>query len=191
MVNRSDDRLLTAIRIAIAGNVVDFGVNASFDLAEDVSVILCQEFAVLDYDAFVSHLRDAETVLYLGDNAGESVLDKLLIEELNKDVTYVVRELPVINDVIREDAIASGLDEVAEIISSGSEAPGTILDRCTEEFRDRFARADMVISKGQGNYEGLSESSRPVFFLLKAKCSLIASDLNVQEHDIVLKGVNV
>ena len=77
--------------------------------------------------------------MYLGDNAGESVFDKLLIEELNKDVTYVVREVPVINDVTREDAIASGLDEVSEIISSGSEAPGVILDRCTEEFRDRFA----------------------------------------------------
>ena len=191
MVSRSDDRLLTAIRIAIAGNVIDFGVNASFNLAEDVRVILSQEFAILDYDAFVSHLHDAETILYLGDNAGESVLDKLLIEELNKDVTYVVRELPVINDVTREDAISSGLDEVAEIVSSGSEAPGTILDRCTEEFRDRFARADMVISKGQGNYEGLSESDRPVFFLLKAKCPLIARDLNVREHDIVLKGVNV
>jgi len=191
MVERADDRLLTAIRIAIAGNVIDFGANPSFNLVEDVSVILRQDFAVLDYVAFVSHLRDAETVLYLGDNAGESVFDKLLIEELNKDVTYVVREVPVINDVTREDAIASGLDEVAEIISSGAEAPGVILDRCTEEFRDRFARADMVISKGQGNYEGLSESTRSVFFLLKAKCPLIARDLNVREHDIVLKGVNV
>ena len=109
---------------------------------------------------------------------------------LGKPVTYVVRGIPIINDVIMEDAIDSGIDEVAEIVSSGSSAPGTILELCDDNFVHRFNEADMVISKGQGNYEGLSEVDRSVFFLLKAKCKIIANDLGVNENDIILKGIN-
>jgi len=130
-------------------------------------------------------------VLYLGDNAGESVFDKLLIEELGKPVTYVVREIPVINDCVIDDALASGLDKVATLISSGSTAPATILSLCNEDFIDKFKNADLVISKGQGNYEGLSQVNRSVFFMLKAKCPVIANNLNVKENDIVLKSINI
>ena len=125
--------------------------------------------------------------LYLGDNAGESVFDKLLIETINKPVFYATREVPVINDVIIDDAIASGLNSVAEIISSGSPAPGIILPLCSDEFLSVFQKADMIISKGQGNYEGLSDADRNIFFLLKAKCPVIAKDLNVNVNDIILK----
>ncbi|MEN8122429.1 MAG: ARMT1-like domain-containing protein [Bacteroidota bacterium] len=187
IVAKSDNPLLTAIRIAIAGNVVDFGISKKFNLVEDVQKILKQDFAIRDFEAFQKQLENARSVLYLGDNAGESVFDKLLIEELGKPVTYVVREIPVINDVVYQDAVDSGLDEVAEIISSGTTAPGTILDLCTDEFVDLFNQADMVISKGQGNYEGLSNVDRSVFFLLKAKCPVIADDIGVKEDDIVLK----
>ena len=103
-----------------------------------------------------------------------------------KPVSYAVRGRAIINDVTKGDAIDSGLDEVAEIISSGSPAPATILDLCNEDFLKRFKQADMIISKGQGNYEGLSDTDRPVFFLLKAKCPVIASDIGVHEDDIVL-----
>jgi len=101
-----------------------------------------------------------------------------------------VREAPVINDVTFSDTINSGLDQVAKIISSGSSAPGTILNLCNDEFIRQFEKADMIISKGQGNYEGLSEVDRPVFFLLKAKCKVIASHLQVLEDDIILKASN-
>jgi len=190
-VKGSDNSLLTAIRIAIAGNVIDFGMNKKFSLVEDVQKILKQDFAILDLDDFKIQLKNAHSILYLGDNAGESVFDKLLIEELGKPVTYVVREIPVINDVVYQDAIDSGLNEVVEIISSGTTAPGTILDLCTNEFIDRFNKADMVISKGQGNYEGLSSVDRSVFFLLKAKCPVIADDIGVKEDDIILKAINL
>ncbi|MCK4630770.1 MAG: DUF89 family protein [Bacteroidales bacterium] len=191
IVEESDNSLLTAIRIAIAGNVIDLGVNKKFNLVEDVQKILKQDFAILDFDKFEKQLKTTDSVLYLGDNAGESVFDKILIEELKKPTTYVVREIPVINDVTEEDAIASGINEVAEIISSGTTAPAVILSLCNKEFLERFNNSKLIISKGQGNYEGLSDVKQPTFFLLKAKCSVIANDINVEENDIVLKGINI
>jgi uncharacterized protein with ATP-grasp and redox domains len=187
IVNRSEDKLLTAIRIAIAGNVIDLGINKSFDIVSDVKEILTKEFAVFDYDGFKNQLAKAKYVLYLADNAGESVFDKILIQQLNKPVYYAVRSKPVINDVTKDDAIASGIDQVAEIVDSGSEAPGTILDMCNAGFRKLFDNAGLVISKGQGNYEGLSTCNRQVFFLLKAKCKVISDHLSVKEGGIVLK----
>jgi len=191
IIRKSDNKLLTAIRIAIAGNVIDLGVGKEFNIVEDVRKILNQEFSIFDFNEFVKHLEKANSILYIGDNAGESVFDKILIEELKKPVTYVVRDIPVINDVTYEDAIASGINEVAEIISSGSSAPAVIPELCDENFMKKFNAADMVISKGQGNYEGLSNVERSVFFLLKAKCNVIANDLNVKENDIILKGINI
>lgn len=187
IVNNSDDRLLTSIRLAIAGNVMDYGVDKKFNIEEDINTILKQEFAIFHFQEFKEQLIKAKSILYLGDNCGESVFDKLLIKELGKPVTYVVRGIPVINDVTIQDAIESGLDKVATIISSGCSAPGTILHLCNNDFKRRFDEADMVISKGQGNYEGLSGVNRQVFFLLKAKCKVIARHLNVCENDIVLK----
>ncbi len=191
VVKNSNNKLLTAIRIAIAGNVIDLGVGKEFNILEDVYKVLDQEFAIFDFEEFVYQLKNAKSILYLGDNAGESVFDKILIEELGKPVTYVVRDIPVINDVTVEDAINSGLDDVAEIISSGSSAPGTILSLCNDAFLNKFNNADMIISKGQGNYEGISNVDRPVFFLLKAKCEVIAGDLGVKENDIVLKIIKI
>ncbi len=188
MVKASENSLLTAIRIAIAGNVIDLGVNKEFNLIEDIKTILKQDFGILHFNEFAETLSKAKSILYLGDNAGESVFDRILIEEMGKPVSYAVRDIPVINDVTYDDAIASGLEEVAEIISSGTSAPGTILSTCNPAFLKRFDQADMIISKGQGNYEGLSNTSRSIFFLLKAKCSVIANDLNVNVNDIILKA---
>ncbi len=191
MVAEAKDPLLTAIRIAIAGNVIDLGINKAFDLVADIKKILLQDFALFDYEAFKKALHKAENVLYIGDNAGESVFDKLLIGQLKKRVVYAVRSQPIINDATREDAVASGLNKVAELIESGSTAPGTILRYCTPEFLKIYREADLVISKGQGNYEGLSDEKRTIFFLLKAKCPVIARDMGVKEGDIVLKGINL
>lgn len=191
MVEQSDDPLLTAIRIAIAGNVIDLGINKTFDLVKDVEKILAQDFAIFDYDSFRQQLDAAQNVLYLGDNCGESVFDKILIEQINKPVTFAVRSAPIINDVTMEEAIESGLDEVASLMESGCVAPGTILSQCTDTFMEAYHHADLIISKGQGNYEGLSEADRPIFFLLKAKCHVIAKDLGVHEGDIVLKAMHL
>jgi len=187
-VAASDSRLETAVRMAIAGNVIDFGPNRAFEMAREIDETLQKAPAVWDMGRFVEGVKQASEILYLGDNAGECVFDHILIEELKKPVTYVVREVPVINDATYEDAKAAGLDRVAHILSSGTDAPGTILDTCSRPFRDIFERAECIISKGQGNYEALSGEQRPIFFLLKAKCQVIATDIGVQEGDIVLKA---
>lgn len=188
-VQSADDRLRKAIRIAIAGNVIDFGSNMPFDMEKDLESILNQRFAIDHYNAFTAALSRAKDVLYIADNAGETVFDRVLIEELGKPVTYVVREHPIINDAVREDAIAAGIDEVADIISSGADAPGNILHLCSDEFFKVYESSDFIISKGQGNYEGLSGENRPIFFLLKAKCHVIAKHIGVEQGSIILKSI--
>lgn len=182
----SDDPLLMAIRLAIAGNVIDFGTTRKFNIEEDLEAVLEQDFAVNHYPEFQKRLDSAKNILYIGDNAGETVFDRLLIEELGKPVIYVVREKPIINDAVREDAVEAGIDRVAKILSSGCDAPGNILGLCSKEFIEVYHSADMIISKGQGNYEALSEENGPIFFLLKAKCQVIARDIGVDNGSIIL-----
>jgi len=183
----SEDKLLTAIRIAIAGNVIDLGVKKSFDIVKDVKSILKQDFAIFDYSAFKNQLEKSENILYIGDNVGESVFDRILIKELKKPVKYAVRSIPIINDVTMEDAIESGLDEVAELIDSGCESPGIILNQSTPEFLKLFNTSGLIISKGQGNFEGLSDCNKKVFFLLKVKCPIISNHIGVEDGSIILK----
>lgn len=190
-VEQSDDSLLLAIRIAIAGNIIDFGVNRNFDIEKEIHEVLEKDFSIYDYQKFKECLGKADDILFIGDNAGESVFDRILIEELKKPTIYVVRDEPVINDVTYDDALQAGIDKVATIVSSGTNAPGTILTTCSNEFRKLYYDSKFVISKGQGNYEGLSDEKKPIFFMLKVKCYVIAKDIGVTEGDIVLKGINV
>ncbi|MBN1907673.1 MAG: DUF89 family protein [Deltaproteobacteria bacterium] len=187
-VKMSEDKLLTAIRISIAGNVIDLGANRAFDLENDIEDILKRNFAIFDYEPFKVKLDRSDEILFIGDNAGECVCDRILIEELGKPVTYVVRERPVINDAVHEDALQAGIHTVARIISSGTDAPGTVLDTCSSDFMDIYTKSQFIISKGQGNFEALSFEKRPIFFLLKAKCKVIADDIGVSEGDIILKS---
>jgi len=186
LINSSEDRLMTAVRLSIAGNIIDFGANFDFDLKKDVGTILSQDFSINHYREFCEALDRARKILYLADNAGETVFDRLLIEEINKPVIYAVRARPIINDATREDALLAGIDKVAEIMSSGCDAPGNILKYCSDEFLKVYRSADLIISKGQGNYEGLSDEDRPIFFLLKAKCHVIARDIGIDEGSIIL-----
>ncbi len=163
-VKNAEDKLLTAIRLAVAGNVIDLAIAKPVNLDNEIKTILKQDFAIFDYEEFKKKLNNAEKILYLGDNAGEAVFDKILIEQLQKPVTYVVRDIPIINDATFDDAVKAGIATVAEIISSGSKAPGTILKICNDNFVQKFENADMIISKGQGNYEGLSNKKNPYFF---------------------------
>lgn len=185
-LTREDDRLKAAVRMAIAGNMIDFGVDLEFDFKLDVDKILSQELAVDDYPDFQRELKTAQSVLYLGDNAGETLFDRILIEEIGKPTVYAVRERPVINDVVYADAVAAGIDKVANIVSSGCDSPGTIVDLCSEEFLELLNTSDLVISKGQGNYEGLSDVQIPIFFLLKTKCGVIARHIGIPLGSVIL-----
>jgi len=199
-INSSEDRLLTAVKLSIAGNVIDYGVNNSLNVEEEINKIFNKDFrsdnknnkTVFRYQEFKEILSKVNHVIYLADNAGEVVFDRLLIEELTeklgKQVIYVVRGKPIINDALIEDAIFCGINKVAKIISSGSDAPGTILKYCSPEFIELYQKAELIISKGQGNYESLSEEDRPIFFLFRAKCPVIAEDVDCKVGDMVLVG---
>ncbi len=176
VIRESADPLLDAVRLAIAGNVIDSGAKTS--LSEDeVETAMNRAFETElhgDFDSFRAKVLNADSILYLTDNAGEIVFDGPLIELLPGNVTVAVRGFPVINDATIEDALTAGIDSAADIISNGSDAPGTILADCSEEFISLFHSTDLVIAKGQGNYETLSDCGRPVSFLFKVKCPVIA-----------------
>jgi len=160
-VRASGDPLETAIRLAIAGNIIDLGVKTSIEDSEIETTIrdcLTADFDSQQMEDFRNAVSRAGNILYLTDNAGEIVFDRLLIERLGTEkVTVGVKGLPVINDATMEDAEIAGLTEIVEVIDNGSDAPGTILETCSESFRDRFEDADLVAAKGQGNYETLSD----------------------------------
>ncbi|MCK4625504.1 MAG: DUF89 family protein, partial [Phycisphaerae bacterium] len=172
-VERSANPLETAVRLAIAGNVIDMGVNHNLSdehVHEGIDHALDAPFEA-DMAAFGEATSNAGDILYLADNAGEIVFDRLLIKQLSAEkVTVVVKGSPIINDATMEDAETTGLTELVKVIDNGSDAPGTILEDCSDDFRRRFDEADLVIAKGQGNYETLSEAGRDIFFILKAKC---------------------
>ena len=197
----SKDRLLTAVHLAIAGNIIDFGAKFSLDVDDELKKILHKEKIEIDaemahlfnYLAFKKSLFDAEKILYLGDNAGETVFDKILIEEINSikgdmPVVYAVKERPIINDAVESDAYDCGINTIAEVISSGSDAPGTIISLCSNEFCKIFREADMIISKGQGNFEALSDEKREIYFLFTAKCFVIARDVGCNTGESILLG---
>jgi uncharacterized protein with ATP-grasp and redox domains len=187
----SEDPLATAVRLAIAGNIIDFGVNSTLqqaDLEKAISECLTTNSHDMQLKLFQKALTEAEDILYLADNAGEIIFDRLLIEQLPiEKVTVVVRGKPVINDATMEDAVLAGLLRIVEVIDNGSDVPGTILSDCSEIFSYRFARADLIIAKGQGNYESLSEADKNIFFMLKAKCHVIAEHLGCEVGEMILK----
>ena len=193
------DRLLSAVELAIAGNIIDFGPKNSINIVKELDKILVTENRMIQnvnplffqYDRFKSALARSKSILYLADNAGEVVFDRILLEVMHQEypgteIRYAVKEKPAINDALMKDAQDCGISGIADIISSGSDAPGTLLSFCSESFLNLFKSADMVISKGQGNFETLSAVDRPVFFLLLAKCPVIANHIGSRIGDVIL-----
>jgi hypothetical protein len=179
-VDSAADPWLMAMRLAIAGNVIDTGVQgdvSSDDVRQSIHQALRETF-IGDAETLRQAAKKARRILYLADNAGEVVFDRLLIERLSPmRVTVAVRGAPVINDATLADARAAGLHKIVEVIDNGSDAPGTLLDDCSPEFCRRFDEADLILAKGQGNYETLCDHTHNVFFLFQAKCLVIADRL--------------
>lgn len=195
-VESSKDRLLAALELAIAGNIIDYGIKSSLNIDREIDKLFAEEDRIIrredkglfDYPSFRRALKKVKKILYIGDNAGEVVFDKILIEEMkDKEIIYVVRGGPIINDALAEDAAFCGIDKYARIVSSGCDAPGTILKFCTGNFRKIFKEAGFIISKGQGNFEALAGEKAPVFFLFRAKCPVVAKHLGCKLGDIILK----
>jgi uncharacterized protein with ATP-grasp and redox domains len=182
-VQKSKDPLLTAMRFAIAGNIIDYGTFTSPDF--DAALKRCRSSVpVVDdttlFFSYVKELQKGARVLYLADNCGEIVYDSLLVEclyEYGFDITVVVKEGPIINDALLEDAFTAGLDKFARIMTNGTRCPGTVLSLCSPTFQRHFEDADLIISKGQGNFESLSEVDKEIVFLLTVKCAVAAKHL--------------
>ncbi len=176
------------IRISIAGNIIDLGVKDHYDdLWSTVERVLIQPFAIDDSKILIDKLNKIDRILFLADNAGETVFDRVLIESLPNSVVYVTKKNPVLNDAIQEDAISAGLDNCAEIISNGSDAPGTVLTLCSDQFVELFDSSELIIAKGQANYESLSSAGEKVFCLLQIKCPVIGMDIGAPVGSIVVR----
>lgn len=188
-----DDSLENHVKIAIIGNILDFG---AFTLDDDIeSVIkdsLKKDLTVKDIEEFENSLKNNDKVLYLVDNTGEIVFDKLLlskIKEYGLDITIAVKSVPILNDACMKEALDAGLDEFGEIVEIGCGTVGYVDSEISDEFRQIFDSHKFIISKGMGNYEGLSEidlSDKEIYFLLCAKCNTIAKHIGVNLHDMLL-----
>lgn len=187
-IDSSENRFQTALRYAVAGNIIDFGPPGSFDLHKTLSEALIKEPFINHSSSLEKCLKKASTVLYLGDNAGEIVMDKLFLRTINHpDIYFAVRGFPVLNDVTMEDAIKTGINKYAKVISNGYDAPSTLLNSTSDEFLEIFNKADLIISKGQGNLEGLIDNTeKRIFFLLMVKCEVISEIVKVKKGEIVI-----
>jgi len=198
LIFNSDNPFNVALRLSIAGNIMDFAacpeffINSEQYLNNIINEVLTADFAIDDSQELEDRIKFSKTLLFLGDNAGEIVFDKLLIETINHpNVYYAVRGKPVINDVTVDDASYVGIDKIAKVISNGYDAPSTIIEKASKEFKKIYNDADLIISKGQGNLEGLINNTRDdLYFLLMVKCDVIARLLVVKKGDYIVKKNN-
>jgi hypothetical protein len=191
-VASSGDPLDAALRVAAAGNVIDLGALAEVDdLGAALERAVTVEHRRWDVEPLRERLAAARTLLLVGDNAGETVFDRVLLEvvgELYPEVERFVsvRGGPTINDATARDAEAAGLDRVATVVSTGVDLPGLVPERSSDEMRRLLEEADVVVAKGQGNYETLSGAGRELFFILAVKCGVISEALRLPKGASVL-----
>ncbi len=196
-INASEDPLHTACLLSACGNIIDMGTQENFDIHQTIDKVLGDGFKVDQFERFMQMLEAAwdkeemVNIAYLCDNAGEIVFDKIFIEQLicsypHLEITAVVNRGPILNDATMTDALETGLDKVVPVIDNGTSDLGTVLANTSHEFALVYDNADVIISKGQANYETLSGRDETIFFILKAKCNVIAQSLGVDYLDAVM-----
>ena len=196
MIKNSNQPLLTAIRVCILGNSIDFGAPLEIDIEKELKGIENNDLGgSSNIDQFLNSIKNAKKILILGDNAGEIVFDKIFIENLkksypDKDIIYSVRRGPIINDATMTDAMSVGIDKVCTVVEASPTA-GISLEGCSAEFISVFNISDLILSKGQGNFESLIDLDNPTtgaetYFLLKAKCALMEKIFNVPMGTLLL-----
>jgi uncharacterized protein with ATP-grasp and redox domains len=187
LIEYASDPLRTALKIAAAANMIDFGITDDIDVSASLEKAMTLTFAVDHTDRLVEDLARSKKLLYLADNAGEIVADKLVLETIGHANAWVaVRNSPMLNDATVAEAEEVGLGAVATVISNGSDRLGTVLEDCSPRLRRCFHEADVIISKGQANYESLEHVEANVYFILTAKCELVARQLGVRLGDAVI-----
>jgi len=189
-LRQSENRLISAITIASRGNFLDASPGTNYDICKKLN----DSFAIWDFDKFSEMLQSCKNILYLGDNAGEVFFDRFLIEHLishGKNIVYAVRGGPAMDDAMLEDAQYAELDKITRVITTGCDMMGVVWIYCSKEFKEEFGKADLIIAKGQGNFEGLTEEDvqgkERIFLLLQAKCRVIADYLKVKQGSGVFK----
>lgn len=190
-LSRLDDvgRVRLCVKLAAAGNIIDFGVGSEFDLEKTLRETISGELTVDESEELTRALKASTSVLLISDNAGEIVFDRFLLDEslrLGKEVYVSVKSRGILNDATYGDAVRAGIGEPIKIIETGSDSLGIILDECSDQFKDIFSSAGVVISKGQANYETLDDAERQIFFILKAKCPIVAQQLGVSPSSNLL-----
>ncbi len=198
-VFKSPEPVKTAAKLAVVGNIIDFGAHSHdevnrLDLKKLIQNVNALQFEIDHFEQMIDDLKQAHSILYLADNAGEIVFDRLFIEilqryypELGLEFSVAVRGAPIINDVTIDDARMVGIDRIANIINNGDNAPATVLENTSKEMQQAFAQADLIISKGMGNYETLDERPELIYYLLKVKCPIVARAIGAKEGSLVLK----
>lgn len=184
------------VRLAIGGNIIDFGVNCDLDLNEAKKSIEAAFTKQLDRNALEQAeqaMDSAQNILYLLDNCGEAVFDTLLVRKYRSKITLSVKGVPILNDVTRREVLDSGFGGIVKrIVDTGDCTPGVSLEHSSPEFLDAFRRADLIVAKGQGNYESLNRTDKPVLFLFMAKCDLVADLLGAEKNSfqIICSNLN-
>lgn len=195
LIAGADDKLRTALKLAAAGNVIDFGPGYDLSREKVLAVIhqtMEQDISAPVFEALQSSLEASRRLLYLGDNCGEIVMDKLFIRTLKEhypqlSVQFAVRGGPVLNDITREDAYLVGMEEYAEIVDNGTDIQGTELAHCRPDFVDAFHQADTIISKGQGNFESLYGCGKNnLYYIFLCKCNLFMKRCGARQNEVML-----
>ncbi|MCF8359138.1 MAG: ARMT1-like domain-containing protein [Prolixibacteraceae bacterium] len=191
LISKSPSPVQTAAKLAVIGNIIDYGAHSvPEELESFIEEKLHHPFHIDESENLENDIKKAKNVLYLGDNAGEIVFDKLLIETLkHPGITFVVRGRPVLNDITLADAEQVGIDKLCKVITNGYDAPSTLVPYCSDEFKQAWDSADLVISKGQGNFEGLMDEKKNIYFLLMAKCNPIAELIGTEKGAMIIKKV--
>jgi len=188
LVHQAADPIDMALRVCVAGNIIDVIHGNSFNLLEIMERVKTQPFSGQGMEDFRRDLQSADAFMIIADNAGESVFDRVLIETLKIPVTYAVKSGPVLNDATMEDALAVDIDQIATIIETGSDGPGTILHGCSAAFLQAMAEAPLIIAKGQANLETLGgKPYKQLYLMLQTKCPIISRYLDIPVGNIVLK----
>lgn len=190
-ITDNSNPLDAAVRLSIAGNIIDFSVGNHIDegtIKKSLDHSLTTTLFGSDSHTLLKAVNEAKKILFLGDNSGEIVFDKLMIENLPMEkITYVVKGGPIVNDAIMKDAIEVGMDQLVTVVDNGGSVQGTELNVCSKAFLDLFDKADLIISKGQANYESLEGLDKGnIFFLLRAKCGVIAESIGCKQGDFVM-----
>jgi len=187
----STDRVKSAIKAAVAGNVIDFATPNHFDLNEEFEKVFETPFAIDDEEIFLELLKRAKSLMIVGDNVGEHVFDKLLLEELHVaypklELYFAVRGRPIINDVTLKEAKEIGIEKVAHLVDSGVDTPGLAYNHASKVFMELYNNMELIIVKGMGNYECLEGvKDERIFHLFKVKCDVVSSDVGARVGSLI------